>query len=69
MPNEFVLTQAKKFFGKAIKDAINETYNDQYTAKFVLYTKFSNSNDLLLDLKKLLNVKEAKVHEHLQQKN
>ncbi len=69
VPNEFVLTQAKKFFGKAIKDAINETYNDQYTAKFVLYTKFSNSNDLLLDLKKLLNVKEAKVHEHLQQKN
>jgi ABC-type sugar transport system ATPase subunit len=41
VPNEFVLTQAKKFFAKAIKDAINEVYNPQYGVKFVLYTKFA----------------------------
>ena len=41
VPNEFVLTQAKKFFAKAIKDAINEVYNPQYGVKFVLYAKFA----------------------------
>lgn len=60
VPNEFILTQVKKFFGKSLKDSINETYNQQFTIRFVMYPKFSASNDLLLDLKKLFNVKEIK---------
>ena len=64
VPNEFVLTQAKKFFAKAIKDAVNETYNPQYTCKFVLYPPFAGSHDLLIDLKKVLNIRQTKVEQH-----
>lgn len=60
VPNEFVLTQAKKFFSKALKESVNEVYNEQFSIKFVVYSKFSTSNDLLLDLKKVLNIKETK---------
>ncbi len=69
VPNEFVLTQAKKFFAKTIKDAVNESYNPQYTIKFVVYAKFTNGSDLLVDLKKILNVKEIKANEAVQVKN
>lgn len=69
VPNEFVLTQAKKFFAKAIKDAVNEVYNPQYTIKFTLYAKFTQGHPLLIDLKKVLNIKETKVFEALQIKN
>ena len=60
VPNEFVLTQVKKFFGKPLKESVNETYNPHFSVKFIIYQKFSSKNDLLLDLKKLLNVKETK---------
>lgn len=69
VPNEFVLTQVKKFFAKAIKDAINEVYNPQYTVKFVIYAPFGNGSELLIDLKKVLNVKETKLQEAMQVKN
>lgn len=68
VPNEFVLTQVKKFFTKALKDAVNEVYNPQYSVKFVVYAKFSNGSDLLIDLKKLLNIKETKAKEAQQEK-
>lgn len=60
VPNEFVLTQIKKFFSKPLKESVNAVYNNQFAVKFVVYQKFSSKNDLLLDLKKLLNVKETK---------
>ncbi len=60
VPNEFILTQIKKFFAKPLKESINEVYNQQFSVKFMVYSKFSTSNDLLLDLKKLLNIKETK---------
>lgn len=60
VPNEFILTQAKKFFSKALKESINEVYNPHFTIKFAIYSKFSGNNDLLVDLKKLLNIKEVK---------
>ncbi len=60
VPNEFILTQIKKFFGKPLKESVNETYNPHFSVKFIIYQKFSAKNDLLLDLKKLLNVKETK---------
>lgn len=63
VPNEFILTQVKKFFAKPLKESINATYNDQFSVKFIVYPKFANSNDLLIDLKKLLNIKEIKKSE------
>jgi len=66
--NEFVLTQVKKFFSKSIKEAINEVYNPHFSIKFVVYTKFSNGSDLLIDLKKVLNIKEIKKAEAVQVK-
>jgi len=60
VPNEFILTQVKKFFAKPLKESINEVYNDQFSVRFVVYAKFANNNDLLIDLKKLLNIKEIK---------
>lgn len=58
VPNEFILTQVKKFFSKSLKEAINETYNPHFTIKFAMYPKFAtNHNDLLIDIKKLLNIK------------
>jgi len=68
VPNEFILTQVKKFFSKPLKEAINAVYNPHFSVKFVLYTKFSTANDLLLDLKKLLHIKESKVIEFTQEK-
>ncbi len=64
VPNEFILTQVKKFFAKPLKEAINEVYNPHFSVKFVVYSKFaSNNNDLLVDIKKLLNIKEIKKSE------
>jgi chromosomal replication initiation ATPase DnaA len=60
VPNEFVLTQAKKFFAKPLKESINAVYNPHFSVKFIIYSKFSSSNDLLVDLKKLLHIKETK---------
>ena len=37
VPNEFVLTQAKKFFQKSLKEAVHTVYNSQFTIKFVVY--------------------------------
>jgi chromosomal replication initiator protein len=69
VPNEFVLTQAKKFFSKAIKEAVNHLYNPQYNIKFVIYNTFANGSDLLIDLKKIFNVKEIKAKETSYVKN
>jgi len=60
VPNEFVLTQAKKFFAKPLKESINAVYNPHFSVKFVIYSKFSGNSDLLIDLKKLLHIKETK---------
>lgn len=60
VPNEFILIQVKKYFSKPLKESVNAVYNEQFGVKFIVYQKFSSKNDLLLDLKKLLNVKEIK---------
>lgn len=60
VPNEFVMTQVKKFFGKQIKETIREIYNSQFDTKFVIYTPFANGWELTADLKKILNLKENK---------
>jgi len=61
VPNEFVLTQVKKFFLKAIKEAVHEVYNPQFSVKIVVYTPFQkNGNKLLCNLKKVLNIQSTK---------
>ncbi|MCX6825222.1 MAG: chromosomal replication initiator protein DnaA [candidate division SR1 bacterium] len=63
VPNEFILTQVRKFFSKALKESINEVYNPHFSVKFVIYSKFSGTSELLIDLKKLLHIKETKASE------
>src|SRR3989338_4119163 len=61
VPNEFILTQVKKYFSKPFKESVIAVYNPHFSVKFVVYSKFSDGkNDLLLDLKKVLNIKETK---------
>lgn len=61
VPNEFVLTQAKKFFQKSIKEAVTTIYNPQFTIKFIIYAGFANTgSDLLINLKKILNIQDTK---------
>ncbi len=60
--NEFILSQVKKFLAKGIKEAIHTVYNPQFDVKFIIYSPFNNSSDLLINLKKLLNIKETKIH-------
>ena len=55
--NDFMLTQAKKFFKKSLNESIQSVYNPQFTIDFVIYPPFENWNDLLVDLWKLLNIK------------
>ena len=55
--NEFMLTQAKKIFNKSLKEAVQTVYNPQYTVEYIVYPPFSNWNDLLIDLWKILNIK------------
>ncbi|GHV21268.1 hypothetical protein FACS189428_1410 [Clostridia bacterium] len=59
--NEFALTQAKKIFNKSLKEAIHELYNPQFDIEFVIYPPFSNGSPLLIDLKKILNIKDTPV--------
>jgi len=57
VPNEFVMTQVKKFFLKSIKDAIHDIYNPQFSLKMVVYQPFQKkSDDLLCDVKKILKI-------------
>ena len=57
--NDFMLSNAKKIFNKSLKEAIQTVYNPQYTVEYIIYPPFSNGNDLLVNLAKLLNIKET----------
>ena len=57
--NDFSLTNIKKTFSKALKWAIQQCYNPQYSEKLVVYAPFTDQNhELLSDLKKLLNIQD-----------
>ena len=57
--NEFALTQAKKLFNKSLKEAVHELYNPQFEIEYAVYPPFSNGSPLLIDLKKILNIKDT----------
>ncbi len=55
VPNEFVLSQVKKFFKKAINDGIHQTYNNDYSLNLVVYDDLQQGgHELQIDLKKHL---------------
>lgn len=60
VPNEFVLSQIKKFLAKWIKESLHTVYNPQFDVKYTIYPPFSNWSDLLVNLKKLLKITETK---------
>lgn len=67
--NEFVQTQAKKIFNKSLKEAVHTIYNPQFTIEYVIYAPFSNWSDLLIDLKKILNIKDSPIEKESIEKN
>ncbi len=69
IPNEFILMQVRKFFGKGIKSALHEVYNPHFDVKFEVYEPFSKSNALLIDIKKVLNIKNDKKQKFEEQAN
>jgi len=61
VPNEFVMTQVKKFFLKTIKEAIHIWYHPQFTVKLVVYAPFQKvGNNLLCNLNKVLKIPVSK---------
>jgi hypothetical protein len=59
VPNEFVHSQVKKFLLKPLQIALEETYNPQYKIHLTMYEPFqSGKHDLIVDLKKILDLKE-----------
>lgn len=57
VPNEFVLSQVKKFLLKSLQKSVEEVYNPQYRVTISLYEPFqSGKHELLVDLRKLLHV-------------
>jgi len=58
--NDFMMAQAKKFFNKSLKEAIQSVYNPQFNVDFVIYPPFWNWSDLLINLWDLLNIKPTK---------
>lgn len=61
--NDFVLTQIKKNFNKALKEAAQACYNPQFSIKYSVYSGFTKPHPLLADLNKLLNVQKEKKSE------
>ena len=61
IPNEFVLSQVKKFFHKPLMTAIKDEYNATYKAQYHVYPPFQKQhNELLINLKKHLNISSKK---------
>lgn len=61
IPNEFVLSQVKKFFNKELNEAVQEIYNPHFKINLTVYTKFQSGRcELQVDLKKIFWVKETK---------
>lgn len=58
VPNEFVVSQVKKFFSKSLKSAVQAVYNQQFSYELHIFTPFQSkiSNNLQIDIKKLLKI-------------
>ncbi len=57
LPNEFVLLQVKKFFGKSMQAAIQQIYNTHFKPKLIVFPPFqSGKHPLQANLTKLLDI-------------
>lgn len=58
VPNEFVMSQIKKFFTKSLKSAVQSTYNQQFNYELHIFVPFQSkiSNPLQVDIQKLLKI-------------
>ena len=58
VPNEFIMSQAKKFFSKSLKTAVQMTYNQQFWYDFAIFKPFqSKKRDALqIDIQKFLKI-------------
>ncbi|AKH32366.1 Chromosomal replication initiator protein DnaA [candidate division SR1 bacterium Aalborg_AAW-1] len=58
VPNEFILSQVKKFFSKTLKSAVQSTYNQQFSYDLVIFEQFQSKikNPLHIDMRKLLKI-------------
>jgi chromosomal replication initiation ATPase DnaA len=66
VPNEFVHSQVKKFLLKPLQTSLEETYNPQYKLSLTMYEPFqSGKHDLIVDLKKVLDLKEKPARENI----
>jgi len=65
VPNDFVLSQVKKFFKKSINEGIHETYNNDYSLNLVVYPDLQQGDhELQIELKKYLRTTiETKIQE------
>lgn len=54
VPNEFLLTQIKKFFHKSLQKTVKATFSAQYTVEYHIYAPFQKKYDELhIDMQKL----------------
>lgn len=58
VPNEFVISQVKKFFTKTLKSAVQSVYNAQFSYELHIFAPFQNkpANPLHIDMRKLLKI-------------
>lgn len=60
IPNEFVLSQVKKFFNKELNESIQEIYNPHFKINLTVYPKFQSWRcELQVDLKKIFGIKDT----------
>lgn len=58
VPNEFVVSQIKKFFAKSLKTAVQSVYNQQFNYELHIFTPFQSkvSNPLQINIQKILKI-------------
>jgi chromosomal replication initiator protein len=63
VPNEFIVSQVKKFFAKTLKSAVQSVYNQQFSYELHIFTPFQAKvvNPLHVDIRKLLKISASVV--------
>jgi len=63
IPNEFVASQVKKFFGEDIQKSIHQVYGNRFSLRLSVFPPLQKgTHELHIDIKKLLNVDTSKTH-------
>jgi len=60
IPNEFVMSQVKKFFGREIEESIHKLYNSWFSSKCVVFSALQKAgHELHIDCKKIVKPEET----------